>query len=280
MLLILFIILVVVLVILFVLFSFLKRYLKKFHETFKSDYSDYNKIDRIMVDDKYGYCLGASLGCVTGAPIKIGLYGNGNGDTYKSQCDDGSLMVCNNFVSNNFDTVGDNYVWKTPKNNPILFSKMYKGFTEPTPYIPAIINNDLINFYDKNNKIIETINKCSLLGINENKCKSATNIPFSFADTSNNDINAFNDETGYNIDPNTIGSFDQTSKPNTLLSSEFIPNYSALQCIADYGTNPGTNMCNGEIGLLDDTSLICPYYKPICDSYRCGSTLGTCVEAK
>lgn len=268
----------IVLVILLVLFSFLKRYLKNFHETFKSDYSDYDKIDRIIVGDKYGYCLGASPTCVTGSPIKTGVYGNST--TYKPYCDDGSLMVCNNFVSNNFDTVGDNYVWKTPKNHPILFSKMYKGFTEPTSHVPAVINNDIINFYDANNKMIDMINKCSLLGINENKCKSAMNIPFTFADTSNNDMNAFNNKTGYNTEPHVIGSFDQTSKPNTLSSSLFTPNYSGLQCIADYGTTPGTNICNGEIGLLDDASLVCPYYKPICNTYRCGSTLGTCVESK
>jgi hypothetical protein len=51
--------------------------------------------------------------------------------------------------------------------------------------------------------------------------------------------------------------------------------YPNLPCVADYGSFPGDNVCNGEIGLLEDPGLICPYNKPICN-YQCGSKFGTC----
>lgn len=257
-------------------------------ESFKSDYTDYNEIDRINVNNKFAYCIGAKATCQTGVPIKGGVYANGN--TYKSQCDDDSNMVCNNSISN-LDICGNSFLWKTPNNSPILFSKTYKGFTEPTSYIPAVINNNSINFYDINNRIIDTINKCSILGLDENKCKQSINIPFTFADTkiyrSGNDIsfniydgNEFNKTSGY-ITEQTIGSFDNGSytekPPKSNGKSGMYPN---LPCIADYGTFPGENVCNGEIGLIQDQTLVCPYYKPICSGYRCGSSFGNCDYSK
>ena len=244
-------------------------------ESFKPDYSDYNTIDRIQVDDKYAYCIGAKPTCETGLPIKGGLYSNGN--TYRSICDDGSNMVCNNmFVTNS----SDDYFWNTPNATPIMFSGTYKGFTKPTSYIPAVINDKLINFYDETNSIVETMNKCSMLGLEENNCKKALNIPFTFADTSNNDINVFNSTTGYNTDPDVIGSFFPSYTEKIPKSKGISGMYPGLQCIADYGALEGDNVCNGEVGLLQDESLVCPYYKPICSGYRCGSTFGKCTYSK
>lgn len=260
-------------------------------ETFKSDYSDYNSIDRIKVDDKFAYCMGAFPTCKTGAPIKGDIYTNGNsgapikggiytnGNTYKSICDDGSNMVCNNFVSTNLDICGNSYLWQSPNNKPVLFSQIYQGFTEPTSYIPAVINNNSINFYDIDNNIIDTINKCDILGLDSNNCKNALKIPFMNADTKNNDVNAFNNTLGYN-DPKVIGSFDVSSYTQTTPQSNGTSGmYPNLPCIADYGAFPGDNVCNGEIGLIQDNTLICPYYKPICSGYRCDSTFGKCIDS-
>jgi len=141
-------------------------------EKFKSDYSDYNSIDRIKIEndsnyildkynrysfdkhtseDKFAYCIGGTPTCVTGAPMKIGVYGNGN--TYRSICDDGSNILCNNVISSNVKTIDsdicDNFIWTTPNNIPILFSNIYKGFTSPTNYTPAVINNNSIIFMIK-----------------------------------------------------------------------------------------------------------------------------------
>jgi len=248
-------------------------YKKKF-ESFKSDYSDYNTIDRIKVDDQFAYCIGGSVKCNTGVPIKGGVYSNGN--TYKSVCDDGSNMVCNNALSN-LDICGNSYLWRTPNFTPILFSQTYQGFTEPVSYIPAVINNNSINFYDENNNIKDTISKCDILGLDRNNCKKALKIPFTFADTKNNDVNAFNNSVGYNSDPIIVGSFDIGSYTEKTPKSDGVSGmYPNLPCIADYGASPGDNVCNGEVGLIQDNTLVCPYYKPICKGFRCDSTFGSC----
>jgi hypothetical protein len=276
-------------------------------EQFKPDYSDYTTIDRIKIidnfnytldkynkyatneiDDKFAYCIGAIPTCKTGHPIKAGTYGNGN--TYKSICDDGSNMVCNNFVSNNseYNDISDIYVWKTPNNTPIPFSNTYKGFTVPTKHIPAVINNNSINFYDKNYNIIDTINKCSLVGINENNCRSSLNIPFVEADSKTyysgrDKYNAkdFNDAVGYEKETPALNLGKGTSYTQVVPKSNGKSGmYPSLPCIADYGAAPGDNVCNGEIGLIQDETLICPYHKPICSGYRCDSKFGKCVDSR
>ena len=312
---------VLIIVILIVIIIFLY----KNNESFKPDYSDYNRIDRIKInnnithtlnkknelitnatnieDDKFGYCIGATPSCKTGGPIKVGVYQNGI--TYRSICDDGSNMVCDNFVSNNFDTmyntdISDNsYVWKSPNNTKLLFSKIYKGFTEPTSYINVGLDNNIINIYDKDSNVIDTVDKCSFVGPNKDICKKTSKIPFMLADNktyiSGNhiygnidvydasvntyDANKMNDDVGYNVEPTITGSFTssytQVTPEIDYGKSGMFP---GLPCIADYLSSPGDNVCNGEIGLIKDNTLICPYYKPICNGYRCDSKFGKCVE--
>jgi hypothetical protein len=287
---------------------FLLVYHNTSNEHFKSDYSDYTSIDRIKIEndsnyilnksnqysldkhtsnDMYAYCIGGNPTCLTGGRIEAGLYGNGT--TYRSICDDGSNIVCNNVISSNINNtdICDNFIWTTPNNIPILFSNIYKGFTSPTNYIPAVINNNSINFYDKNNNIIDTIDKCSVLGVNENVCKKALSIPFPITNenprvSGNNiyDPGAINKEAGYIQDLPPVSS----SLPASYTQSVPKGNgksgmYPSFPCIADYGASPGDNVCNGEIGLIQDNTLICPYHKPICSGYRCDSKFGTCVAS-
>lgn len=275
-------------------------------EKFKSDYSDYTSIDRIKIendsyildkynrysfdkhtsDDKYAYCIGGNLTCLTGSPIKVGVYGNGN--TYRSLCDDGSNIVCNNVIKSNINNndICDNFIWTTPNNIPILFSNIYKGFTSPTNYIPAVINNNSINFYDKNDIIIDTIDKCSVLGINENICKKASGLPFPLANDSTYisgsdkyDPGAINKEAGYIQYPLPVSSLPASYTQIVAKGNGKSGMYPSFPCIADYGASPGDNVCNGEIGLIEDNTLICPYHKPICSGYRCDSKFGTCVAS-
>ena len=253
-------------------------------ETFKSDYSDYKSIDRIHVDDKFAYCIGGLAMCKTGVPIKGGIYANGN--TYKSYCDDGSNMICKNGL-NNLDVCGNSFLWRTPNYTPVLFSKTYQGFTEPTSYIPAVINNDSINFYDVDSHIIDTINKCDILGINTNNCKQALKMKNNLADrtthlsgTDEYNANKINDLTGYTVESDIdIGTFNSSYTEKTPESNGKSGMYPNLPCIADYGAMPGDNVCNGEVGLIQDNTLVCPYYKPICN-YRCDSTFGSCDYSK
>jgi len=289
-----------ILIIIIILFIFL--FIKN-KEQFKSDYSDYNTIDRIKINkndiidvnneyaknnieqDMFAYCIGAQPKCENGVPLKIGVYQNGN--TYKSTCDDGSNMICKNFASTDSNDL--------TISNKIKFSDTYKGFTEPTTYVPAVINNNLINFYDENDNILDTINKCSFLGSEKNNCnKAVSNIPFPFATTRISyeytygdtnvsgiyDPNAINASVGYITDPAEIGTFTQSYNQTTPKSNGKSGMYPDLPCIADYGSLPGDNVCNGEIGLIQDDTLICPYYKPICQGYRCDSNFGKCTYSK
>ena len=257
-------------------------------EGFNNDYSDYTTIDRIKVNDNYAYCIGGKATCLTGVPVLNGTYKGGT--TYESYCDDMSNMVCNNIINTqnlDLDVSGDNYIWTTPNNIKILFSKLFKGFTSLSSYLPVnMINNDYV-FYDENLNILDTINKCDLLGIDTNKCKNALKIPYTintnqthrpydnsyivYSDSSNGDIS-------YNTTINTsdIGQYNQTIETKIVSKGEkgMYPN---LPCVADFGSAPGDNVCNGEIGLIQDETLICPYYKPICNGYKCDSTFGKCV---
>ena len=253
-------------------------------------FKDFSEIDRIQTpDQKYGYCIGGSVSCTTGAPILIGNYNGGN--TYKSSCDDGSNMVCNNTLSTNFDVdlnENGNHVWRTAHNSGIEFSTIYKGFTSSISYIPAILNGDNIVFYDSNNTILDTINKCSILNVaDQQSCYKTTgslpnkskNLITTYYDQSSNDLNSL----GYKTDPKQIGQFIPSYTQTTEESGA--GNYPNLPCIADYSPSsglthdysamPGDNICNGEFGLLKDKSLVCPYYKPICKGFSCGS-FGRC----
>jgi hypothetical protein len=278
------------------------------NEHFKSDYSDYTSIDRIKIekdskyildktnqysfdkhtsDDMYAYCIGGKPTCLTGSPMKSGTYGNGT--SYRSICDDGSNIICNNVISSNVNAtdICDNFIWTTPNNIPILFSNIYKGFTTPTNYIPAVINNNSINLYDKNDNIIDTIDKCSVLGVNENICKKALSIPFPITNenprvsgTDKYDAGAINKEVGYVQDLAPVSSSLPASYTQFVAKSNGKSGmYPSFPCIADYGASPGDNVCNGEIGLIQDNTLICPYHKPICSGYRCDSKFGTCVAS-
>ena len=252
--------------------------------------SDFSKIDRIQTPDKkFAYCIGGSVSCNTGAPILMGNYNGGN--TYKSSCDDGSNMVCNNTLSNNFDVnlnKNGDHVWRTAHNSEIDFSTTYKGFTTSISYIPAVINDANLVFYDSNNVILDTINKCSILNLDDQElCYKTTgtlpnkskNLITTYYDASSDEVNSI----GYNKDPKQIGNFIPSyTQP---IEESDAGNYPNLPCIADYSPSsgsshdysvmPGDNICNGEFGLLKDKSLVCPYYKPICKGFSCGS-FGKC----
>jgi hypothetical protein len=144
---------------------------------------------------------------------------------------------------------------------------------------------DIWNEWNKNDNIIDTINKCSVLGVNENICKKALSIPFPLANESpyisgsdKYDPGAINKEAGYIQDLAPVSSSLPASYTQIVPKSNGKSGmYPSFPCIADYGASPGDNVCNGEIGLIQDNTLICPYHKPICNGYRCDSKFGTCV---
>ena len=72
--------------------------------------------------------------------------------------------------------------------------------------------------------------------------------------------------------------------PSTLTSTQL--SYSSLgnnshcdeeiECIADFGTGIGENVCCGQKGIVTGTKYICPINKPTCIDYKCGK-YGKCT---
>jgi hypothetical protein len=254
------IILILIILIILIIINF------NFNETFLSDYSDYNKIDRIKVGTNYAYCIGGNITCPSNM-TKLNDDYNG-GKTYSCE----SPMTCNNFtLSTNLDISGEKYLWNTPtpKSIPLPFSTIYKGFTypTPTPYIPIKLEGNYFSIYDNDssNTLLDTMNKCSIIN-DTYRCEMATHsLDNSFGDASFVTTQLDKD----------ISNIYQEQYPILSNLSDTKNDFINKGCIADYGSNIGDNLCDGTMGLIKDTAYVCPRYKPICD-YKCGSELGQC----
>uniref|UniRef100_A0A6C0EVX2 Uncharacterized protein n=1 Tax=viral metagenome TaxID=1070528 RepID=A0A6C0EVX2_9ZZZZ len=248
-------------------------------EGFLSDYRDYTFIDRIKDRDKYAYCIGGNVLCPSGNLVKIDDYDGGT--TYNSVCHNNTPIVCNNFInskkSSNLDISGDKYLWNTPKGVPLHFSTLYKGFTVPTPYIPIKLNGNYFSIYDSNNNLLDTINKCSTVN-DTYRCEMATHsLDNSYGDASFVDV-SFTNILNVNLESTDVSNiFQKTYQEKLPILNTLTDINTDIKngCLADYGSQIGDNLCDGAMGLLKDSSSICPYYKPICD-YKCGSSLGRC----
>lgn len=234
------------------------------------NYNDYNSIDRIKIQNTntsmYAYCIGGNVFCPSGNVVKLEDYKGGK--TYNSVCNNNTPVVCNNFMNSNkttnLDISGEKYLWKTPKGISFPFSTIYKGFTYPVPYMPITLNGNYFSIYDSSNNLLDSINKCTIVN-DTYRCEMVTHsLDNSYGDSSFVDVSYTEPP---NIYQETLTLLDQ--------KTENITEPKDTECLADYGSQIGDNLCDGAIGLLKDPAFICPYYKPICD-YKCGSSLGKC----
>jgi len=213
-----------------------------FKEGFKSDYSDYNTIDRIKTanDDEYAYCLAGVVTCPSGNIINLKDNYKG-GQTYSYLCDNNKRVECRGNFQYNMNT--SRLDWKTPTSReiPFNYSDTYKGFTVPYSYVPVDICNNYMNFYDNSNNILDSINKCNML-LNDEESYKCVNAIFKDKSESKN-----------------------SSKELT-------------KCIANYGSNVGDPLCCGQKGVLQKsaTKYVCPSSSPTCSGYTCSGTYGTC----
>lgn len=65
---------------------------------------------------------------------------------------------------------------------------------------------------------------------------------------------------------------------STKLDSCNIDKTETIQCIADFGTNIGDELCCGQSGVLTDTKYVCPSNYSKCENMKCGSKYGACVK--
>ena len=222
-------------------------------EGFKSDYSDYNSIDRIMnSSNEYAYCVAGNVTCNDGTLNKIEDDYTG-GKTYNFLCSDNTYAECKGNFLHNKDYL--NWITPTARQVNFSFSDRYKGFTEPYDYIPIDISGNYINFYDSNKTVLDNIHKCEMLGTQQetDECYKQTNT------------------YGTPGAPGTPGTPGTPGSPGSTGSTP-------SQCIANYGTNVGDPLCCGQKGILQyfASKYVCPSSAPTCSNYVCGKSYGTC----
>ena len=49
-----------------------------------------------------------------------------------------------------------------------------------------------------------------------------------------------------------------------------------FRCVADYGAEPGDDLCCGQTGVVQNNSDTCPHEYPKCYGYKCGQKWGVC----
>uniref|UniRef100_A0A6C0EW30 Uncharacterized protein n=1 Tax=viral metagenome TaxID=1070528 RepID=A0A6C0EW30_9ZZZZ len=240
-------------------------YYINYKEGFKSDYSDYNTIDRIKTGtNNYAYCIAGQITCPSGNRIVIDDNYKG-GKTYDYLCSNNTQVECKGNFQHKMNV--EQLEWKTPSSREISFpySDDYKGFTTEYDYIPVDISGQFMNFYDSSGDVLDNINKCTMLNsdIDTYKCNIAS-ISRMF-DLFEKGITSFLDDLPIGDALKKLINKPQTSTSNT-------------KCIANYGTTVGKPLCCGQTGVLQksSTEYVCPASKPTCAGYTCGHTYGTC----
>ncbi len=87
----------------------------------------------------------------------------------------------------------------------------------------------------------------------------------------------YNVNGALNIGPHISYSELSKIKEDYNLLNEKCKNQMKIDCIADFGTNIGDDLCCGQTGVLQDTRYVCPSTRPKCQSFKCGSKFGQCV---
>jgi len=251
-------------------------------EGFESDYSDYNKIDRVMDSSgKYGYCIAGKVTCppnLVRKELNDDYTINGKGTTYELLCYDNDVATkipveCSgNYIhklTHNDKMPGqeiNDYElnWKTPTARQIKFqfSDMLKGFSNPYTYIPVKMNKNNIEFYNSNNIMLDSLHKCEML----NNQEETNNCYFELAKADAAKIAA------------DAALIEQTAQEAADAVTNATNTEEPQKCIADFGTDPGDPLCCGQTGVLQYSAYnyVCPETAKTCSNYVCGEKYGTC----
>lgn len=87
---------------------------------------------------------------------------------------------------------------------------------------------------------------------------------------------------GENCDGTTDDSTgdDSTGDDSTGDDAEQCEGVTEDYCVADFGAQVGDKLCCGQTGVVQKDDRVCPYSKPVCSGFKCGSNWGVCVEKK
>jgi len=241
------------------------------------DFSKVTTIDRIKtIDGSYAYCIAGDITCPAGNKISVTDSYTG-GKTYQSTCDDtaNTQIECQNNFAYEFDDSMDkdsagNYTWSNSASKNklnVLFSSIYKGFTTPVSNISVKMDGNYIDFFDKNNKEIDNVNKCYMVGYE----KHGTSANVGNGGDQYRCLETIGDMPTYK--KSSTGSTGSTGTSSTSTSTG---SSDVIKCLADNDTQVGDKLCCGQSGVLQNTNYVCPYNKPTCAGFTCGSTFGSC----
>jgi len=255
-------------------------------EGFKSDYSDYNKIDRILTTSgNYAYCIAGQVTCPSNTSLKKfndTYTDSGKGTTYELLCrnDDTPTDYQAECSGNYVHKLSEQYRmssqsatsgkldWKTPTARQInfQFSNIYKGFSTayPIQHIPVGMNKNNIEFYDTNKNVLDSIHKCEML----NNQKETDDCYFQIEQNEAIEI------------AKRAAAIEEAKKKAIADAKANAEEDEPKKCVADYGTNLGDGLCCGQPGVLQYSAYdyICPKSAPNCSNYVCGKKYGTCGE--
>jgi hypothetical protein len=242
-------------------------------EGFQSDYSDYKTIDRVLnTSGKYGYCIAGKVSCPTNLVPKVlndDYTISGKGTTYELLCNDNDGFVTEKAVECSGNYIhklienykmrdqafnGEDLNWTTPTARQIKFqfAQFPKAFSNNYSYIPVSINEDNIEFYDKDGKLLDSLHKCEML----NNQKETDNCYFELAKAAKI----------------------AEEKAENEAEEEATNREEPKKCVANFNTILGEDVCCGQPGVVQYSSsnYICPESEPVCSNYECGKQYGTC----
>jgi len=249
-------------------------------EGFKSDYSDYKTIDRVInTSNRYAYCIAGEVRCPANTVPKVlndDYTISGKGTTYELLCDDMSgnkttipVECSGNYIhklSQNYKMSNQNINtgdlnWTTPTARQIhfQFSDLYKGFSTTYDYVPVSINEDNIEFYDKDRTLLDSLHKCEMLNnqVETNDCY------FQLQKYKATEIARQKAEIATAEDKARVTNREEPKK-----------------CVANFNTILGEKVCCGQPGVVQysASNYICPESAPVCSNYECGKQYGTCGQ--
>ena len=240
------------------------------------------------------YCINGVLSCtVTGTDLSFndstGLYnyycnetGGTQSTTSHATCTDSVFITSDKtefYVP--YDINGDNIKHNTlsiletvDSANRSDVSSVFVGFSQPYKYKRVNVEEDVCGnpyliLYDINNgtDVSYISSACYLFNqgnINHCNCNLADGADCDgTTDDSTGDDSTGDDSTG----DDSTGDDDDECEGVT-------QDY----CVADFGAQVGDKLCCGQTGVVQKDDRVCPYSKPVCSGFKCGSKWGVCVK--
>lgn len=228
------------------------------------------------------YCINGVLSCtVAGTDLSFndstGLYsyycnetGGTQSTTSHATCTDSVFTSTNMTFSVPYDINGDNINHTT---NSILqtvdsanrddVSSVFIGFSQPYTYKRVDVEDDVS---DNPYLILYDISNGTDVSYISTAC-------YLF---NQGDLNHCNCNLADGADCD--GTTDDSTGDDSTEDDDKCEGVTEDYCVADFGAQVGDKLCCGQTGVVQKDDRVCPYSKPVCSGFKCGSKWGVCVE--